>query len=435
MRMTLRISRVVTTVAVIWWPLCAHAQSTLLPAPQPVDARRLTIEEAVQMALENNLGIQTARIDPRIQDLAVAQARAAWFPTVTSAVDTVSVDSPNSSFLSGGQGLRISDDRLSTNVGVGQIMPWGGTYNIGWNSSRATTTNLFSNFSPQLRSSLAFNYSQPLLRGFLMNSARQQVLISEKNRQIADITLRQAVALTSRVVRHTYWSLAYAIAALEVHRQSLDLARQSLQDTRARVEAGTIPPIDIVEADAEVAQREEAVIVAEAQIATSEDALRALVYDSGAADFWTLHIDPVSMPSLQVIAIDVDAAVRAALANRSDLQQSQRNLEAADISVRYFRNQTLPDVTARFDYGVTGLGGTQFLRGAGFPGPVIGQTERGFADVLTDVFRNDFPNWTASLSISYPIGRTPQDAALARVRLEYTQAQVQLRNQGASSCH
>jgi outer membrane protein TolC len=69
------------------------------------------------------------------------------------------------------------------------------------------------------------------------------------------------------------------------------------------------------------------------------------------------------------------------------------------------------------------------LRGAGFPGPVIGQTERGFADVLTDVFRNDFPNWTASLSISYPIGRTPQDAALARVRLEYTQAQVQLRNQ------
>ena len=429
MRITLRISRAVTLVAVVWWPLCAHAQSTLLPAPQSVDARRLTIEEAVQMALENNLGIQAARIDPRVQDLAVAEARAAWFPTVTSVMDTFSADSPNSSFLSGGQGLKISDDRLSTSVGVGQMLPSGGTYNIGWNSSRATTTNLFSNFSPQLRSSLAFTYSQPLLRNFLMNGARQQVLISEKNRQIADVTLRQAIALTSRAVRHTYWNLAYAIAALEVQRQSLDLARQSLQDTRARVDAGTIPPIDIVEADAEVAQREEAVIVAEAQIATSEDALRALVYDPDAADFWTLRINPVSVPSLQVTAIDVDAAVRVALTNRSDLQQSQRNLEAADINVRYFRNQTLPDVTARVDYGVTGLGGTQFLRGAGFPGPVIGQTERGFADVLTDVFRNDFPNWTASLSISYPIGRTPQDAALARVRLEYSQAQVELRSQ------
>jgi outer membrane protein len=429
MRITLRISYAVTMVAVVWWPLCAYAQSTLLPASPPVDARRLTIEEAVGMALENNLGIQAARIDPRVQDLAVAEARAAWFPTVTSVMDTFSADSPNSSFLSGGQGLKISDDRLSTSVGVGQMLPSGGTYNIGWNSSRATTTNLFSNFSPQIRSSLAFTYSQPLLRNFLMNGARQQVLISEKHRQIADVTLRQAVALTSRAVRHTYWNLAYAIAALQVHRQSLDLARQSLQDTRARVDAGTIPPIDIVEADAEVAQREEAVIVSEAQIATSEDALRALVFDSDAPDFWTLHINPVSMPSLQVTAMDVDAAVRVALMNRSDRQQSQRNLEAADINVRYFRNQTLPDVTARLDYGVTGLGGTQFLRGAGFPGPVIGQTERGFSDVLTDVFRNDFPNWTASLSVSYPIGRTPQDAALARVRLEYSQAQVQLRSQ------
>jgi hypothetical protein len=148
MRITLRISYAVTMVAVVWWPLCAHGQSTLLPASQPVDARRLTIEEAVQMALENNLGIQTARIDPRVQDLAVAEARAAWFPTVTSVMDTFSADSPNSSFLSGGQGLRISDDRLSTNVGVGQMLPSGGTYNIGWNSSRATTTNLSRTFRP-----------------------------------------------------------------------------------------------------------------------------------------------------------------------------------------------------------------------------------------------------------------------------------------------
>src|SRR5688500_1669506 len=194
MRIILRISYVVTMVAVVWWPLCAHAHSTLRPASPPVDVRQLTIDEAVQMALENNLGIQAARIGPRVQDLAVAEARAAWFPTFTSVMDTYSADSPNSSFLSGGQGLKISDDRLSSNVGVGQMMPSGGTYNIGWNSSRATTTNLFSNFSPQIRSSLAFTYSQPLLRNFLMNAARQQVLVSEKHREIADVTLRQAVA-------------------------------------------------------------------------------------------------------------------------------------------------------------------------------------------------------------------------------------------------
>jgi outer membrane protein len=81
------------------------------------------------------------------------------------------------------------------------------------------------------------------------------------------------------------------------------------------------------------------------------------------------------------------------------------------------------------DYGVTGLGGTQFLRGTGFPGPIVGQTERGFGNVLRDLFVNDFPAWTASVTVSYPIGPTPQDATLARTQLEYTQRQVELRNQ------
>jgi outer membrane protein TolC len=214
-----------------------------------------------------------------------------------------------------------------------------------------------------------------------------------------------------------------------VYRQSLDLARESLRNTRARVEIGTTAPVDIVEAEAEVAQREEAVIVAEGQIETAEDALRALVYDPASPDFWTLRIMPVTVPTFEIRPVDGDAAVRAALASRADLQQSHKNLEATEINLRYFRNQTLPDVRATFDYGVTGLGGTQFVRGLGFPGPVIGQTERGFGNVLRDLFVNDFPAWTASVTVSYPIGPTPQDATLARTRLEYSQRQLQLRNQ------
>jgi len=100
----------------------------------------------------------------------------------------------------------------------------------------------------------------------------------------------------------------------EAVRMALELARQSLRNTRARVEAGTIPAIDIVEAEAEVAQREEAVIVAEARIATAEDALRALVYDPAMPDFWTLRIEPASAPTRETRPVDVDAAVRDALA-------------------------------------------------------------------------------------------------------------------------
>lgn len=398
-----------------------------MASAQAPEARRLTLDEAVRLALENNLGVRVARIDPQIEDLAVAEARAAWSPTLTSTVQGASTDSPNISFLSGAEGTKISDSRMNSNVGFAQSLRWGGRYAIGWDSSRSTTNNIFSNFSPQVRSSLALSYSQPLLRGFRIDNSRQQLLVSETFREIADITLRQAMVVTSRAVRYAYWDLAYAMASLNVQRQSLDLAQESLRNTRARIEIGTTPPIDAVEAESEVAQREEAVILAEAQIATTEDALRTLVFDPASPDFWTLRIEPADPPPYVPTPIDMDAAVRVALERRSDIQQSRKNLEAANINLRFYRDETLPDLTASFDYGLTGLGGTQFVRGSGFPGPIIGQSERSFTTVLGDLFGNDFPSWTASLSLSYPIGATPQAANLARARLEHTQQQTQLR--------
>lgn len=393
---------------------------------QTTDVRRVTVEEAVRLALENNLGIRAARIDPQIEDLGVAQAQAAWFPTLTSTLQSVSTDSPSNSFLSGAE-TRISDDRFNTNVGLAQTLPWGGRYNVGWDSSRSTTTNIFSNFSPQVRSSLALTYVQPLLRGYSIDTPRQQLLLSRNAREIADVTLREAIAVMSRNVRYAFWDLAFAIATLDVQRQSLELAQESLRNTRARIEIGTTPPVDQIEAEAEVAQREEAVILGEGQVGTTEDALRALIYDPSSPDFWTLRIEPAELPPFVPTRIDIEAATRAALDRRSDLQQSRKNIEATDIDLRFFRNQTLPDVTASFDYGLTGLGGTQFLRGAGFPGPIVGQSERGFGTVLGDLFRNDFPSWTASLNISYPLGATPQAADVARARLQYTRQQTQLR--------
>ena len=162
MRKTLISAGLVAALLVVCGtPASVFAQAAV-PAPQ---VRRLTVNEAVQIALENNLGVQIARIDPLVQDLSVAQARGAWAPTLSTTLQTVSTDTPNNSFLSGGQGEKTSDDRFNTNVAVNQVMPWGGSYSVGWDSARSTTTNIFTNFSPQLRSSLALNYSQPLLRG------------------------------------------------------------------------------------------------------------------------------------------------------------------------------------------------------------------------------------------------------------------------------
>lgn len=400
------------------------------PSAAARDTRRLSADEAVKLALEHNLGVRAARLGPQVQDLSVAQFLAAWNPAFTSSVAGSSTDTPISSFLMGPLGSKNTDRQLTSNVGFRQNLRRGGSsYSIGWDNSRATTTNVFANFSPQTNSSLSLSFVQPLLRNFAIDSSRQQLEVGRKNRDISDLELETSVVTTTRSVRHAYWDLAYAIETLTVQKQSLDLARESLRNTRSRVEIGTQAPIDVVEAEAEVAQRDEAVIVAEAAIERAEDALRTLILDPAAPDFWTTKLEPTDRPPFSPLKVDVESAVQRAIEQRTDLQQTRKTLEANDISIRFFRNQTLPEVTAQVDYGLIGVGGTQALRGDGFPGPIIGRSTRGFGTVLGDVFGNNFPRWTAALNISYPIGHTQQEANLARARLQQSQSQIQLRNQ------
>ena len=420
-----------TFTAVLGFFLSAIAAAPVAAQTTGEQVRRLTVDEAVRLALDNNLGIQIARFNPQVDDLSVALARAAWVPNFTTTAQGSSTDTPNSGFLSGattGQNS-TTNRRLASNVGVTQQTPWGGSYSVGWDSTRSTTTNVFSNFSPLLQSSLSIDIRQPLLRNFDIDNLRQQVILSEKNRDISDFQLQQTIATTSRAVRNAYWDLAYANASLVVQQQSLDLANESLRETNARIQIGTTPPIDAVEAQAEVATRQQAVIVAQAQIEDAQDNLRALIFNQSSPDFWTTRIEPTDLPAFRPATVDVDGAVRNALQMRTDLQQARKSLEASDINIRYFRNQTLPDVTAQFDYGLTGLGGTPVTRtnNLGIPTTTTA-TQRGFASVLGDLFGNQYPTWTLALNISYPIGRSQQQANLARAQLETTQAETQLKN-------
>src|SRR5690606_18909046 len=128
---------------------------------------------------------------------------------------------------------------------------------------------------------------------------RQQLLVSQKNREMSDVQLQQTILSTTRGVKSAYWDLAYAVASLGVQRQSLELAQESLRNNKARVDIGTMAPIDIVEAEAEVAQREEAVLLAEAAVTRSEDALRALVFDPQTPDFWSMRLELTEQPTFQ----------------------------------------------------------------------------------------------------------------------------------------
>ena len=403
----------------------------ILPATmQPAAAgpiRYLSVDEAVEGALEQNLGIRIRRVDPQIQDLSIADARSVWTPNFSATLSRDNQTTPAASFLSGGE-EEIVDTLFDNSLEFNQLLPWGGgNYTVNWDGSRSSTSNFFTSFDPILRSNMRLSFTQPLLRNFEIDAGRQRLLTATTLRDITDVSLRQAIVSTVRNVRNAYWDLVFAFSSLQVQRQSLELAEESLRNNRTRVEVGAMAPIDIVEAEAEVARNEEAVIVAEAQIDRAQDVLRTLILDPASPDFWNVTIEPTDTPLLQAQEIDVEAAIQVALEQRTDLQQLERNIDNTDVNIRYYRNQRMPDVNLQVNYALTGLGGTRLIRGDGFPGPVIGEEERPFGSVLGDIFTNDFPAWSVGVSVGYPLGTSTADANLARSELERSQAELRLR--------
>jgi len=433
----------VTGLAVLLTATAAAAQSRPLAEPalrvavgqasQSAPAvRRLTVEEAVRLAIEQNLGIQVERFNPQLQDLALAETRASWAPTFKTNLVSGSTDTPVTNLFAGGQDS-VNDGRLETEVGLTQLLPTGGNYSVAWNSTRLTSTNFFNNFNPQLRTNFAFDISQPLVRNYKVDNVRQQLATTQKLRESSDLNLRATITQTMRSVKLAYWDLATAIDQLAAQRQSLDLARRLLGDNEKRVAIGTMAPIDIVEAQAEVARNQESVIVAEAAIKQAEDRLRTLILDPAAPDFWTVSLEPADTAPFTEQIIDVNGAVTRATAQRSDVLQSRNTLARNDISINFLRNQMLPDVSARATYGLVGVGGSllQPLTSLPIGGPLPQRTvlsQRGFGSVLGDVFTNAYPAWTLGVQIGYPLGTSTAEASLAKARLQHSQAQTELRN-------
>jgi outer membrane protein TolC len=419
---------------------CLLAAAMLAPAApafaqsgQPAaSTRRLSVDEAVRLAVEQNLGIRIERLNPQIQDVAISQTRSSWAPSLTSSLTRTSIDSAPTNVFAGGLD-KITDSRMETAVGVRQVLPTGADYTFNWNNSRFSSSNFFNTFNPQLSSNINFDINQPLLRNFRIDNVRQQLAVNQKLRENSDVTLQATITQTVRNVKNAYWDLAFAINNLAAQRQSLDLAKRLLADNEKRVQIGTMAPIDIVEAQSEVARNDESVIVAEASIDQAEDRLRALIFDPSTPDFWTIEIEPSDAAPFQAQAIDPEAAVRHALNVRTDLRQAKNGLEREDISIRYLRNQLMPDVNASLTYRGTGIGGTRYqtnaaavLAGAEPTRTVV--SERGYGGILGDTFGNAFPTWTFGVEIGYPLGTSTQEANLARARLEYSQAQTELRN-------
>jgi len=412
----------------------AHVQVNLNPktdrSPAPIalaaDTLPLTLDEAVRRAVEHNPDLVVVRLNTEVEAAHVGEARTAYTPTFSTLFGRSSVDAAPSNFLLGSSSVNTRDWFSST--GVRQRVPWGnGTWSGSWDASRTTSNNLLNSFDPTVQSGFQVAFSQPLLKDRTMDSARQQLIIAKRNEDSSELQFRQSAVQTVAAVKQTYWTLKALRANVGVQQRSLELAEELARQNEARVRFGQSPPLDLVQVQAEVADRREGLIRAKAAADDAEDQLRRLIIDPGDRSFWSVRVDPIDEPPGRAAPPDVDAVVAQALDRRYDLSRARNDVRNAATDVEFYSNQKLPDVRIETSYSGTGLGGTQLVRtGGGFPGVVTGRIDSGLGDVLGQVFKQNYPVWSLGVTVSYPLGRSFEQVSAVRASVEQRQADARV---------
>jgi outer membrane protein TolC len=406
-------------------PAPAGTQATPPTTPASTTAigpeLRLSLDEAVQRALENNADLAVARYNPDLSEQNVVGALGAFDPIVYSNVNRSSTDTEGTSTLSGGDVINTKQTVWNFGTQV-PVRPTGGAFTVDFNNFKRDTNNLFTTLNPQYNSSLNLSLDQPLLRNFRIDAARNQLRIAKKNREISDVQFRESILTTVAQVKIYYYQLIYSIDALAAAQKSLQLAQRLLEENEIRVKVGTMAPLDVVEARSEVATREEGVILAENNLSQAEDNLRQAIFPQNDAAMWSTRIVPADRPSAEPVVVELQSAVKNALENRTDVVAARKGLERADFNVQFTRNQLLPDVNLSAGYGSQGAGGTQIIREPPFGGEVVGTLPGGYGDALDEVFGRDFPAWRVGVQFAYAIPNRSQKAAAASARLSKEQA-------------
>jgi outer membrane protein len=358
----------------------------------------ITLQDAVELALENSLDIAVARYTPWIADTDILRTKAggrgigtqgadfgtsqanitptnpqvSYDPIITAAAEidsrTTAVNNP---FLSGtGVGSNtltgLHSHATIFNLGYSQSFSPGTTVNLAWDNTRSSSGSAANFFNPSVQSSLTAGFQQQLLNGFGTFIGRRNILIAKNNRKIADLVfMNQAITTVTNTI-NAYWELVYAREAVKVQQQAVAVSDKLFNDNKKQLEIGTMAPLDVTRAESEVASDRQNLIVAETTKLQDEQILKnAMTKNPLAPNLINVEIIPTDLPA-PVEAIEnstFEAAIQEAFNKRPDLREQELNLKNAGIEVRTTRNALLPELTLSGQYSSSGLAGNSPITG------------------------------------------------------------------------
>ncbi len=390
----------------------------------------LSLEECIQKTVKNNLGLAVEVLTPEIADLSVSLASEKFMPVLSLNYNKQDTKSASYSFLDASETVSTLQNDYS--LQISQLIPIGGDLSVIMSGYLIDTNRRATTINPRYGNTLRLNFSQPLLKDFGFRMTRREIIMAQNDRDISEKNFAATMEDTIYSVESAYWNLVYSIENLKVRRQSLKLAQELLEKNRAEIEAGTLAPIELLTAQADVATREADILEAEAMVKNNEDLLKTIINLPAEVDnAEAVRIAPSDSPSVIREDISLEKALQAAMQNRPDLQATRIDKGNKELNLSYARNQLFPDLRLQASYWSPGVSGDQLIyeNGNALTGKIIGKTPGKSSDALKDVLDFKYKNWSVGLTFSFPSNNLLSRAFYVQAKLNLEQANLKIKNQ------
>ena len=403
------------------------------------EPRILTLTDAIQLALENNLELDAERSNVLSSRAAIQAAKGVFDPYLRYAPSFEDRNTPTASVLQGSSG-NLNEKFFNNNFSFGKKTGYyGGSLSTTFDNSRQTSTNPFTSLTPLTSSRIGAAYIQPLWRNFKIDRDRAELVIRNKQVGISELDFElRSIDVVARV-EQAYWNLVAARQDLGVLTDAVKLAQEQLDRNRRMIDAGTLAPIELSSSQAELERRKDALLTSLGVVTEYENQLKTLLARDLANDLWSRELLPKDTTIEAAPAIELPAALKTALAQRPELKQVDQRLEINEIDSRVNREQLKPQVNLVGSYSLSGLAGTlssaenpfnasfaplydrinQLSNKAGL-GPFVPASSGAFPDFLVggygstlkNIFVGRYPTYQAGLQIDIPIHNRIAKAAV-----------------------
>ncbi|HYJ92735.1 MAG TPA: TolC family protein [Pyrinomonadaceae bacterium] len=423
----------------------------------------LSLADVIRKALEANNTIEVSRGDVRFQATVVEADKGLYDPVFTA--------TPNFSQTSTTGSTATHDFRVNSNL-TQFIKPGGGNYSVFFNNSRTESAfsqaqisagSISSGGTAVYSSALGTTYTQPLFRNFGFDSRRQLLKVAKRRLEQTDVDFRTQVSDTINQVQRAYWDLVFALRNQQNQVANVNLARENLRQIEARIEAGAAAPLERAEVATELANREADLILATQQVSINENALKQFILRDAVTVEWSQSYVPTDEPTVGLTPMNLDDALHDAMDNRYELKRLQIEKEINDINIRFYKNQTKPQIDLNTTFSLQGfsrggvntndvlvplISGDPTLNTSAFllqqiqilspttitvPNVTIPGTPTflsgGFNRSLSNIFRSDAPNFSIGATISFPFGNRTAKANLAGARIQQEQNEARIRSE------